>query len=139
MKIPNPFRNHPHTRCETYLDNGEKVVSVHPAGDWLEVPDGALEARIDAVDKGRSDAKVLSTRMWGREMGGIMDVADFAAKLKLREEQEKFEAEKKEALAKKKAKAAEQKLVDTVAQERAKRAKPAKAVEEKPVQVISEK
>jgi len=96
MRIPNPYRWHPHTKVTSIMD-GQEVVSVQGAGEWLEVPEGSLEARIDAIDKGRSDGEVLQTKMWGREMGGVMDVKDFMAKKKLEAEMKKMEEAKKAA------------------------------------------
>ena len=95
MKIPNPFRWHPHTKITSINEKGEKVVSVQPSGEWLEVGEEALEARIDAIDKGHSEGNVLETRMWGREMGGVMDVQAFMAKKEMEKERQELEELKK--------------------------------------------
>ena len=89
MKIPNPFRYHPNTK----VSNG-KWVSVQPAGEWLEIPDEMLEARIDAIDSGRSDGEVMATRVWSRELGGVMEAADLAMKKQIVAEKKHLEAQK---------------------------------------------
>jgi hypothetical protein len=97
MKIQNPFRGVPNTRCRCKTPKGE-FVSVASNAVELEIPDDSIEVLIEAIKSGKSDGEAWSSRMWCPERG-VMDVQDYLQKMQIEEEKkqlkEKRELEKR--------------------------------------------
>ena len=126
-KIVNPFYPHPHT---IFRWNGGTSCTVTGEKE-IECPEGAVDCMIDAIDKGRSDGKVLCEgRMWSPETG-VLDRKAYATRMQLKEETAKLEADKaKEAKRVAKRREEERRHISET---------PAKVVSDKPAEVVYEK
>jgi len=109
MKIPNPFFQFDHTRwaADTGDDNQKPVCGVCDQAVEIEIPDDSVTCLLQAVDSGRSDAKVVySERMWTRDFG-LMGVGDWETKCKIEADRKEMEIER-EKEAKRRAKEAQE-------------------------------
>lgn len=106
MKIPNPFFQFENVR---WTASGGMVGMVGPHCYELDIPDDSVTCLIQAVDRGRSDAKTVYTeRMWTRDFG-LMGVGDWETKCKIEAEKEALKVEREKEVKRKAKEARERK------------------------------
>lgn len=120
MKLANPYFPHPHVKC-TFPNDDVMVLS----GSYLDLPEDS-EILLTPVEKGRSDAAVVGPAKVFVPGMGVMEMADWNTRNKVKEEKAQIEREKKE-------------MADRKAKEARERAQTKKAVSEKPKKVVEEK